>query len=412
MPTLRLPYPHKGQQTVRLQAKRFNWLSAGRRWRKTTLGVAVALEGVARGETWLWGAPTYDQVRIAWAECKHGAAEVGHFLQNQMTMFLPMSGGKLIFRSLDDPDNARGHTADGIIVDEAGDVKEEAYYEVLRSILIDTRGEFWALGTPKGRNWFWREHRAALDRDDSMSWQVPTVGAAIEGGVLVRKPHPLENPEIPFEEIERIYETMAEDIFEQEILAAFLDMSGSVFKNIGSSLTARAGDRKEHEGHRKVAGVDWGKQHDFTVFSLGCSDCKVELALYRSNKLDYAFQEKRLAALAGGWKLDRLEIELNAMGQPIFEQLERRGLRVMGFNTTSASKPPLIENLALAIEKQEWGFLRDEAATAELEAYERKVNPITNRSTYGAPKGLHDDTVIARALMLRAATETGPAFVF
>ena len=40
-----------------------------------------------------------------------------------------------------------------------------------------------------------------------------------------------------------------------------------------------------------------------------------------------------------------------------------------------------------------------------MEAYERKVSPVTGRSQYSAPEGLHDDTVIARALMVHGSQE-------
>jgi hypothetical protein len=70
----------------------------------------------------------------------------------------------------------------------------------------------------------------------------------------------------------------------------------------------------------------------------------------------------------------------------------------------------LIENLALALERAEFQFIGDPKWTAELEAYERKVNPTTQRSSYSAPQGMHDDTVIARALMIRAATQYGVEF--
>jgi hypothetical protein len=62
----------------------------------------------------------------------------------------------------------------------------------------------------------------------------------------------------------------------------------------------------------------------------------------------------------------------------------------------------MIENLALALEREEWQFQNDPIWTGELEAYERKVSATTGRSTYSAPEGLHDDTVIARALMIKA----------
>ena len=59
-----------------------------------------------------------------------------------MTVTLP-NAGRIVFRSLDNPDNARGHTADGVVIDEVGHIKPAAWYEVLRPMLIDTGG--WGL---------------------------------------------------------------------------------------------------------------------------------------------------------------------------------------------------------------------------------------------------------------------------
>lgn len=100
------------------------------------------------------------------------------------------------------------------------------------------------------------------------------------------------------------------------------------------------------------------------------------------------------------WQPTAIQTELNSIGQPVFEQLQRLDLPVVGFETTATTKPPLIENLALALERSEWQFQQDAIWTAELEAYERKVSTVTGRSSYNAPEGVHDDTVMARALMV------------
>lgn len=407
--TISLPYPHAGQRAVMREMRRFNWLSAGRRWRKTTLGVSVAITGIPElgmrgaldGASLIWGAPTYDQVRIAWDEMRHGVGSAADFAQVRMTAEFP-TGGRVVFRSLDDPDNARGHTADGVLIDEAGDVKEAAWYEVLRPVLIDTDG--WALvkGTPKGRNWFWREWMKAHDRDDSAAWQVPTKGCRIEGGRLVREPHPLENPDIPWGEIVHLFNTLPIRVFQQEILAQFLEGEGAVFRNIAANMTAPQTTPQEHSGHKIVAGVDWARLADFTAVSVGCATCKAEVARDRFNQIEYAFQRDRIAALCDKWRIATLLIELNSIGAPNLEMLQREGLPVQGFQTTPQTKLPLIQNLALSLEKEEFAFQPDNVWTGELEAYEQKINPYTSRTSYSAPEGMHDDTVIARALMLRA----------
>ena len=76
-------------------------------------------------------------------------------------------------------------------------------------------------------------------------------------------------------------------------------------------------------------------------------------------------------------------------------------MMVNGFVFTATSKPPLIESLALALERTECQWLDVPVATGELEAYERRVSATTGRSSYSAPEGLHDDTVMARALAWR-----------
>lgn len=402
--TIKLPYPHPGQKAIRQEARRLNFLAAGRRWRKSTLFLSVAVEAALKRQHIIWGGPTFDQVRVSWGEARHAAGGVADFKQQTMTMTLP-TGGAIIFRSLDDPDNARGHTADGVIIDEAGDVKEAAWYEVLRPILIDTGGWAWIGGTPKGRNWFWREWMAAKSREDSASWQIPTLGCEVVDGQLVRKPNPLENPFIPFAEIKQIFDTVPESTFRQEILAEFLQGEGVVFRNIQPCLKApKDATPEQHAGHRIVAGLDWAKHRDFTATSLMCADCFEEVARDRFNQIDYHFQRDRLKALYERWNVAHIEGEGNSIGEPNIEELQRDGLPVNSFQTTSTSKAPLIESLALCFEKVEAQWQDDPIWTGELEAYEIKVSSTTGRPSYSAPEGLNDDTVIARALAWRAAT--------
>ncbi len=398
---IRLPTPHKGQIAVREQAKRFNWLSSGRRWRKTTMGVSINIELALRGWPLFWGAPTYDQVRIAWNEAKYAAGGVFNFLKSEMTAYAP-GGGYIIFRSLDDPDNARGHSFRGATLDETADIKPSAFYEVISPILANYEDSFfWGFGTPKGRNWFFREWQKAQSEPQSMSWQIPTLGCEVVDGKLVRAPHPYENPDFPWSELVREYGSIPERTFQQEYLAQFLEGEGAVFRNIMACMHAPLNAKPDdHIGHRIVAGVDWAKQKDFTAVHIGCLDCKVEVEKDRFNQIDYAFQKERVAALFDKWNVYNGLIELNSIGIPQFEQLQRDGLNVTGFNTTASSKPPLIENLALVLQNEEWQFLPDPICTGELEAYEQKINPVTNRSTYSAPDGMHDDTVIGRALMV------------
>jgi hypothetical protein len=80
----------------------------------------------------------------------------------------------------------------------------------------------------------------------------------------------------------------------------------------------------------------------------------------RFNQIDYAFQRKRLQDHAHRWKPSGVMPERNSIGEPNIEDLQRDGMAIMtgpdnkpGFFTSATSKPALIEDLSLVIEKGE-----------------------------------------------------------
>lgn len=305
-----------------------------------------------------------------------------------------ITGGVLEMWSLDDPDAGRGKKYKRVIIDEAAIVPrlETAWQQSIRPTLTDLRGDAYFFSTPKGHNFFKTifDYGKAGRAGEWKSWQMPTAA----------------NPFIDPAEIEAARQELPERVFQQEYLAEFLEGSGTVFRQIRENLTAPANtEPKQHHGHRVLMGVDWGKHNDFTALCVLCADCRQELELMRFNQIDYSYQRQRLTGLAEKWGVARIEAEANSIGEPNIEELRRAGLPVYGFSTTATSKPPLIESLALAFEKLEAKWLPDEIAAAELEAYEMTVNSMTGRTSYSAPAGLHDDTVIARALAWRGTVK-------
>ena len=357
--------------------------------------MSIAVEAALGGRQIIWGAPTYDQVFTGWLETQKAAAAVGEFNVSRMTATFP-GRGVIIYRSLDDPDNVRSKTADGVVIDECADVAEVAWYEVLRPMLMDTGGWAWGIGTPKGRNWFWREHAKARDAgSEARSWQAPTLGAEIVQGELVRKPHPLENPNIAWGELVSLCQTMPERSFRQEILAEFMEDAGGVFRGVRArAMLQRAAP---YQGVF-VMGLDWAQQKDFTVLTVLDARTRKMVDLDRFNQVDWALQRGRVKAMAEKWDVERIVAEKNSIGGPNIEALQREGLPVLPFDTTAQSKPPLIESLALAFERGEVAILDEPTLVDELEAYERQVSEVTGRPRYNAPEGMHDDCVMSLAL--------------
>lgn len=373
---------------MRSKAKR-RVIVAGRRVGKTTAAYCLSIEAALRGRRVLEAAPTADQTSAFWDGCRKALAQpiaAGVIRKNETERLLEFpTGGRIRAKTAWDADSLRGDYADLLILDEYSIMNPDAWDEVGAPMLLDNDGDAIFFFTPKRKNHAHRLFVRAVG-DTSGRWGAWHFTS-------------LDNPYLSRAALAEITEDMSEEAYRQEILAEFLEGEGAVFRNIAACLQAPLDATPEqHKGHRVIVGADWGKQNDYTAFSVFCADCKAELALDRSNKVDYILQRGRLKTLYDRWGAAQVEAEENSIGVPIVEQLQREGFKVHPFLTTGSSKPPLIEALVLAFERNQAQWLPVPAATLELEAYERKVSANTGHASYAAPEGCHDDTVIARAL--------------
>ena len=117
----------------------------------------------------------------------------------------------------------------------------------------------------------------------------------------------------------------------------------------------------------------------------------------RFNQIDYSVQIGRLEAIYNRFRPRKIIAESNSMGEPLIEQLRNKGMHVEGFATTNKSKAQIIDGLALAFENDELTILDDPVLINELQAYEAERLP-SGMFRYGAPSGMHDDTVMALAM--------------
>ncbi len=395
-----LPALHAGQQAVLDGLRRHTVLCAGRRWRKTTLCMRIAVLRTLRGERIVWGAPTYKQVDVGWGEMRKATGGVFEFHTGHMMATAP-SGGTVTFRSLDNPDNARGLSADGVIIDEASDTPEEAWFEVLRPMLVDTQG--WSLlgGTPKGRNWFWREWLAADERTDGAAFQAPTRGATVVSGQLVQVRHPLENPEVPWSEMLDIWAQVPERTFRQELLAEFLENAGGVFQQVDACVSGQlpANPQPPDRGDRYVVGLDLAKHNDFTVLVVLDREARRIVDFHRFNLASWPLQKARIELIVRHWNNALVWMDATGVGDPIYDDLARAGLRVNPIKFTNANKTAIIENAVLHVEQRLVSIPRIPVLIGELQAYEYERLP-AGALRMNAPGGMHDDTVIAFALAL------------
>ena len=386
---INLPQPHSKQlDFIRSPAKR-KCICAGRRGGKTTGSSILAAEQALAGHRVLDAAPTIDQTEAFWDACKRYFAEAierGYVKKNETkrTLDLP-NDGRIRAKTAWDADSLRGDYADLLILEEYSLQHPNIWDEVGSPMLLDNDGDAVFIFTPKRRNHAHAMYQRAVT-DTTGRWQAWHFTSH-------------DNPYLSAAALAEITHDMSADAYQQEIMAEFLESQGAVFRNIMASLTAPATTPEAHRAHRIVMGVDWGKQNDFTVLDIGCADCGCEVEMQRFNQIDYHFQRGKLGAAVTRWGVSEILAESNSIGEPNIEELQRSGLPVLAFQTTATTKPPLIEALALDFDRQGFVFLNDPIGRAELEAYERTVSATTGRPSYSAPEGVHDDTVMGRALM-------------
>jgi hypothetical protein len=393
--TLDIPKAHEAQRQIDDCTARFIVAVCGRRFGKTSAIPRKRIKSLLSGRPGAYFAPTYKMMSQFFDSTKNLLAPiVAHVNKSEHRMEF-IGGGSLTMWSLDNPDSIRGQKYAFADIDEAAMVRDlgNAWNAVIRPTLTDYEGDaaFWS--TPKGAGTFFHQlYTRGLDptQEDWASFRFPTAA----------------NPFINPKEIETARQELPEETFRQEYLAEFVTGEGQVFRNITANLSDRKHQPSEHSGHRVVAGVDWGQVADFTAVSVLCEDCAEELELDRFNKIDWEFQRARILQLFDKWNVAFGLVEENSIGGPNLEALQKTSKRqIKGFTTTAQSKPPLIQSLALALEQGEIKWLDVPVATSELESYEAVRNEMTNRISYSAPKGGHDDTVIARALAREAVEQ-------
>jgi phage FluMu gp28-like protein len=392
MPTIaiRLPKPLEWQQQVKRERKRFNVVAVGRRAGKTTMGIDFVCEPSVMREPVGWFAPNYKSMVEVWQLLVRTLEPITQRVSIQDHRIETVAGGTVELWSLDGKMPARGRKYKRVIVDECAFVPNlvDVWNYAIRPTLADLKGDAYFLSTPKGLNGFWQLFQKAQSEPDWQAWQMSSyVG------------------NVPASEIDDMVRSLPERVVAQEIKAQFLEDGGAVFRNVTEATTGKVKQREPE--HQYIMGADFARTNDFTVLSVLDVTDKSMVYLDRFTNVDYATQIDRLTALHNKYQCDAIVAEANNMGGPLVEQMQWAGLPVQPFTTTNATKAQIIQGLALALEQQAVTLLDDATLRNELLAYTIETLP-SGLLRYGAPEGLHDDTVMSLALAWYGTTTTGP----
>jgi hypothetical protein len=392
MPTIaiRLPKPLEWQRQVKHERKRFNVVAVGRRAGKTTMGIDFVCEPNVMQHPVGWFAPNYKSMTEVWQLLVRTLEPITKRISVQDHRIETVAGGTVELWSLDGKMPARGRKYKRVIVDECAFVPilVDIWNFAIRPTLADLKGDAYFLSTPMGLNGFWQLYQKGGSEEDWQAWQMSSyVG------------------NVPASEIDDMVRSLPERVVAQEIKAQFLEDGGAVFRNVVEATTGKVKQREP--GHQYIMGADFARTNDFTVLTVIDVTDKTMVYLDRFTNVDYATQIDRLTALNKRYECDAIVAEANNMGGPLVEQMQWAGLPVQPFTTTNATKAQIIQGLALALEQQEIHLLDDNTLRNELLAYTIETLP-SGLLRYGAPAGLHDDTVMSLALALYGCSTTGP----
>jgi phage terminase large subunit-like protein len=373
--------PHPGQLEVHNSDARFKVLSAGRRWGKTRLGVNECLDAASKGGRAWWVSPSYKTSEVGWRPLRQIARKIpnAEVRLADRVVILP-GGGFVAVRSADNPDSLRGEGLNFVVMDECAFMQREAWTEAIRPALSDRLGKALFISTPKGRNWFWENYQRGINGEEGwQSWTFPTSS----------------NPYIEASEIEAAKRDLPEIIFRQEYLADFIDDSGGVFRRVQEAAVLEP--QEPQPGRQYVAGVDVASSVDFTVVSVLDVESKEMVYLDRFNRVDYPVLIDRLESVYHRYSLTSMVVESNSIGRPVIDELVSRGLNIVPFTTTSATKQAIIQSLQSAFENGLIRVLDEPVLVGELLSFESKRNA-SGSFSYSAPDGMHDDCVMSLAI--------------
>jgi len=382
--------PHTKQRAmvneIISSAAKYHVACVGRQFGKSLMAINLSLYWMINNGPVkvLWVSPVYSQTTKVQKELMQAIGGSGivkncNYSDNYIRL---KNGSEILFRSAEKYDNIRGLTVDYGILDEAAFMKEDAWKEAIKPVFLVKGKKVLFISTPKGKNWFHELFQLAKSTDY-------TNYKAYTGSSY-------DTPYIAIEEIEDAKKTLPPNVFQQEYLAKFIDSGGEVFSNLDKNTFTQY----PRPNGKVYCGIDLGKQEDFTVATFQDSAGQV-VDIYRANNKEWTAMVNDIMQLVRRYSATVM-VEVNSIGDVIYEQIKNQWQDTHPFVTTSKSKNEMIEGLILDMNESTVRIPDGQLfpwLLSELEVFTYSYNPKTRSIKYGHPTGLHDDCVISLAIV-------------
>lgn len=344
------------------------------------------------GKTFYYVMPTFSQCKkVVWDEMvkEHVPMEIVKKMNASELAIYYKNGSIQRFVGTDDYRNLKGINPIDVVFDEYQNVDPRAWLEVVKPILSQNGGTVTFIGTPQGHNQLWDILQYAKQNPNSWFCSVKTVD---DTNAITEKALEIDKGIMP------------ESLFLQEFYCSFSEGAGSFFKNIQSCLYEA--DDYPNPKHFFNLGADLAKYNDFTVltpFDLCTFEVKKQ---ERFNQVDWNFQKLLIESTARRYNNAKLKIDRTGVGDPVVEDLERRGLNIgddgaIVFSTRS--RRDLLDNLSILIQQNKIKIPNDPELITELEAFQFVLNEHGKIEVKGR-KSVHDDRVMSLALAVHGVT--------
>lgn len=386
MATIKGYTPHEKQKEIHNsiinESYKYYILNIGRQFGKTMLGINQMLYWAInhKGCNIAWVTPIYKQSKKVFDEMEKVTKSSGLFEYNRSDLTISGFNSQIQFFSGERPDNIRGNTFDYLIVDEMAFTRPELWSEVLSATVLVKGKKVIFISTPKGKNHF---YQLSLQPNYDNRYKYFHYSS-------------YDNPMIDSEDLEERKRSLPKHIFEQEYLAKFIDNASGLFKNVDSCIIKPA-----ERTQKLFGGLDIGRADDYTVLTILNKNYQM-VYIQRWRQQEWSKIIDEVATKIREYNAE-IFVEVNNQGDVFFEMLQNKVYNnVQPYVTTTATKPIMIEDLAVHFENKDIGILNENWLVDELNAFTYIYNEKTRRVQYGAPQGVHDDGVMSLALAVQS----------
>ena len=235
---------HDAQMEIFKSEARFKVISAGRRFGKSRLAAWVLLIKAlqSKSKDVFYVGPTFQQSKdIMWGMLKELGRDVIKAAHENTAVLTLINDRKIYLKGSDRPDTLRGVGLEYVVLDEYASMKPEVWEMILRPTLADVKGGAMFIGTPAGKNHFYKLFMEAQGEDSD--WEAFQYNST-------------DNPLLDPKEIQAAKSSMSTQAFRQEFEATFESFSGGIFKEEWIKYVDDEADFKENTIGHYVVSVD------------------------------------------------------------------------------------------------------------------------------------------------------------